>query len=201
MRLSDFPKTKITGTTVKNYFEGKFLLWCNYHAPEKEQDPESEYMNLLANIGIKHEETIIKKHFPSLKRLKIYNTEQILKELKKGAKAFTNIPIFSILENYMGLPDLLVKKQGKSKLGDFHYIVKEIKSAKNLKKCHIMQTAFYNYVIGQLQGVTPKEFYLINKEDEEFAYDYSHYKHQLMEALEEIKRLQRLLPARRFPHL
>lgn len=189
MRFSAFPKTKITGTTVKNYFEGKFLLWCNYHAPEKQKDPESEYMNLLAEVGAKHEETVIKKRFPSLKRIKVYTTDEVLEELKKGKKAFTNIPIFSILEEFFGFPDLLVKKKGESLLGNYHYVVKEIKSAKNLRKGHIMQTAFYNYILGELQGYTPEEFYLINRDDEEFTYDYSHYKHQLMEALEEIKEI------------
>jgi len=198
MKLSDFPKTKITGTTVKDYFEGKFLLWCKYHAPEKEQDPKSEYMDLLADIGKKHEGKVIKKHFPGLKRLEVYTTDQVLNELKKGGKAFTNLPVFSILEQFFGFPDLLVKKKGESKLGDFHYVVKEIKSAKNLRKGHIMQTAFYNYVLGQLQGYAPEEFYLINRDDEEFAFDYSHYKHQLMEALDEIKEIivgKKILPA------
>ncbi|MDP3699260.1 MAG: TM0106 family RecB-like putative nuclease [Nanoarchaeota archaeon] len=189
MKLSDFPKDKITGTTVKDYFEGKFLLWCKYHAPEKEEDPKSEFMNLLARLGSKHEETVVRKHFPGLKRLEVYTTEQVLTELKKGEKAFTNLPVFSIIEQFMGFPDLLVKKKGESTLGDFYYVVKEIKSRRNLAKSHIMQAAFYNYVLGQLQGYTPEEFYLINRDDEEFAFDYSHYKPKLMEALEEIKEI------------
>lgn len=198
MRLSAFPKTKITGTTVKDYFEGKFLLWCKYHAPEKEKDPESEYMNLLARIGSKHEETVIRKHFPGLKRLEVHTTDQVLNELKKREKAFTNLPIFSILEEFMGLPDLLVRKNGKSKLGNFYYIVKEIKSAKNLRKGHIMQAAFYNYVLGQLQGFTPEEFYLINREDEEFVYSYHQYEKELSDALEDIKEIingKKILPS------
>ena len=189
MKLSDFPKTKITGTTVKDYFEGKFLLWCKYHAPETEQDPDSAYMNLLADIGKKHEEKVIQKQFPGLKRLKVYTTDQVLDELRKGEKAFTNLPIFSIVNSYMGFPDLLVKQKGQSKLGQFFYTVKEIKSAKNLRKGHIMQTAFYNYVVGQLQGVTPEQFYVINRDDEEFAFEYSKYEKELFDALGEIKEI------------
>src|SRR3989344_3106534 len=141
MKLSDFPKDKITGTTVKDYFEGKFLLWCKYHAPEKEQDPKSEYMDLLATIGKKHEGKVIQKNFPGLTKVEIHTTDQALQELQKGEKAFTNLPVFSILEHYMGYPDLLVKQKGESKLGNYHYVVKEIKSAKNLREGHIMQTA------------------------------------------------------------
>jgi len=170
-----FKKYKISGTTVKLYFDGKFLLWCKHHAPEKEIDDESEFMNLLARNGVKHEEKAVNERYPGLKEIYIESKDQILKEMKKGPKALCQFPIFSDKEKYSGFPDLLVKKKGKSKLGNFHYVVKEIKSAKDIRKAYYMQTAFYNYVLGKLQGYTPEKFYVINGEDEEIEYDYAKY--------------------------
>ena len=178
-----FKSYKISGTTVKNYFEGKFYLWCMKHAPENEKDERSEFQELLATIGKEHEVEVVKKRYPGLKAIEITSIKQVLKEMKKGPKALYQFPIYSEKEKYFGFPDLLVKKKGKSKLGNFHYIVKEIKSAKNIRTEHIMQTVFYNYVLGNLQGYTPDAFILVNRENEDFNFEYKKFESKLIDSL------------------
>ena len=187
MKLTELYKHSITGSAIRDYFKSKFLLWCNHHAPLSEKDPESEYMKLLEARGRKFETYVIEKDYPGLKKIEVKDTEEILPLLREGEDAIDNITL--AYHDLLGIPDLLVKNKGKSKLGDFHYIVKEIKSAKTIKKYHVMQAIFYNFILGKLQGLTPENVFLINGEEKETAYDYKDYEPELLEALEDIKKI------------
>jgi len=189
-------KNKITGTNVKDYFDSKFKLWCKFHAPSSEKDEISAYMKMLSENGKKFENKFLKENHPSFKEISIETTEEVFKELNKNIDVFSNLAIFH--ENFLGKPDLLVKQKGVSSLGDYYYIVKEIKSAKNIKRSHIMQAAFYNYLIGKMQGLTPKKFFLINGENKEKSYHFEDYEINLTEALieiQEIKKNKEIKPA------
>jgi uncharacterized protein len=65
--------------------------------------------------------------------------------------------------------------------------VKEVKSAKHIKREHVLQTAFYNYVLGKVQGFTPETFYVINRDKKEFEFVYQKYHDELMAVLSEIR--------------
>lgn len=54
-----------------------------------------------------------------------------------------------------------------------------------------MQGAFYNYILGQLQGYTPKIFYLISKAGEDIPFNFSDYKEELLTALKEIEEIKK----------
>ena len=69
----------------------------------------------------------------------------------------------------------------RSIFGNYHYIVKEIKLARNIQNAHIFQAAFYNYLLGKIQGYTPNSFYLINRdlEETEQVYDETELRKKL----------------------
>ncbi len=86
----------------------------------------------------------------------------------RGAPVAAGMPVFYLPEGMSGVVDVLEKRQGQNSVfGNYHYIIKEIKLARNIRKEHIYQAAFYNYVIGKIQGFTPPSFYLINRDMEE----------------------------------
>jgi len=190
MKLKQLYKDAVKGRDLYNYAQSPFLLWCNRFAPDSEKDPDSEYNKLLMKRGIQFEESTVREQYPGIKQIQVNSTEDIFKELESGPLVLWNMPIFNLKEKLSGITDLLVREDThKSKFGNFHYVVKELKNAKRLKKPkYILQTAYYNYVLGELQGYTPKYFYVVGREGEE-KFEYSKYEDLLIDSLTDIKQI------------
>ena len=58
-------------------------------------------------------------------------------------------------DRFVGVPDLLVKSSGKSKLGDWSYKPSEIKTSKSVKPFHALQVCFYAMLLESTQGCRP----------------------------------------------
>jgi predicted RecB family nuclease len=182
----------IKATTVSNYFKSPFNVWADQFAPQEEKDPISEYLELLFKQGIDHEQAVIKSRYPKIKEFqfttKIDGFKLLIKELSKGTKVFHNMPLYYMKESFLAQPDVLERDDSHDSIfGDYHYIIKEIKLAKNLKKEHVMQAMFANYIIGNIQGYMPKQVFLINKENQEFPVYYQEYEQELLDAIKEIR--------------
>jgi uncharacterized protein len=64
-----------------------------------------------------------------------------------------------------GKGDLLIRDDGaNSDLGPFHYRVVELKRSQALQEHHILQAAFYNQIVGMLQGYVPSDFIVVLKD-------------------------------------
>jgi len=163
-------------------------------APSDERDPENKYLHLLFERGMKHEDQVIKTQFADAAEIPIASFEtgfqQVINECKKGTNAIAHVPLFYLQEDIYGIADVVVRSNThKSVFGDYHYVIKEIKSAKHMKNEYIMQAAFYTYLIGKIQGYIPPVFYLINRENEEFEFKYEDYEDQVQQALEGIREI------------
>lgn len=182
----------IRARDVFDYVKCPFLVFCNKFVAKDKQDTLDEYQTLLANRGKEHEEFICKDRYPGMVPIEFKTDEEgfqfLLSELKKGTSALRGMPIFYMPENLMGKIDILEKTKGNpSVFGNYYYIIKEVKLAKNIKKEHIIQTAFYNYTLGKIQGFTPNTFYLINNENKEFEYNFKEYERELLEIINDVR--------------
>ncbi len=187
-------KFTITGHTVLKYCINPFIVWCDAFAPSEEREPESRYMHLLFERGIQHEKDARAKLFKDALEIPMRSFEagfkQTLEACSKGVKSITGAPIFYLQEDIYGILDAIERRDNHSSVfGNYYYVVKEIKSAKHIKHEYIMQAAFYTYLLGLVQGFTAPKFYLINREMEEFEYDYEKYEGELMLALAGIKEI------------
>jgi len=187
-------KFTITGHTVLKYCISPFIVWCDAFAPSEEREPESGYMHLLFERGIQHEKDVRASLFKDALEIPIRSFEtgfkQVLDACQNGVKTITGAPIFYLPDDIYGILDVIERRDNHpSVFGNYHYVVKEVKSAKHIKHEYIMQTAFYTYLLGIVQGYTPTKFYLINRENEEFEYEFDKYKEELMCSLSEIKEI------------
>jgi len=181
------PKGKITASTASHYHKSPFRIWADAFAPKEKKDPESPYQNLLFERGSQHEKKVVSSLFPDSKEF-TYDTipegfKLILNSMAEGITSIHNAPLMLISEDLYGVADVLERRPGKSIFGDYHYVIKEIKLAKNIKDNHIIQGAFYNYIIGKIQDYLPKSFYLINHDEEEFEFKFTDYEEKLVEAI------------------
>ncbi|HLF54285.1 MAG TPA: TM0106 family RecB-like putative nuclease [Candidatus Nanoarchaeia archaeon] len=184
----------ITGRTVYNFVITPFSVWCDIFAPAEERDPLDKYMHLLFERGRQHEQDVRKALFSDAVEISLTSFEtgfkHVLEACQKGVKSIVGAPVFYLPEDIYGIFDVLERDDSHSSIfGDYHYVVKEIKSAKHIKPEYVLQAAFYNYVLGKVQGYTSPKFYLINREKEESEFAYEKYSEQLMHAISGVREI------------
>ena len=185
-------KFALVATDVSTYVTSPFHLYCNYFADSLEKDPSPDlYLKQLAKAGMGHEQEINEEQFPGSVLIRADTLEDgfkaVLDSMIGGTKAFISAPLFYLPDGMYGVADQLVRAKGKSAFGSYHYTIKEIKVAKNIKISHILQAAFYNHIIGKIQGYTPETFHVINMEKKEHEFSYEKYKPHLFQVIEKVK--------------
>jgi len=184
--------TEVTARMVSRYVESPFGLYCDLFVPTKEQDPVDPYNELLMERGSKHEETTISADYPEAVE-ESYDTPEdgfrlTLEFMSRGEEFIHTMPCIHLSVGMKGNPDILVKTKGvKSTFGQFYYKVVEIKLAKNIKKYHIIQGAFYNRLVGRIQGYEPESFSIINGQGEAFDYSMAQYEAELVTAISSVR--------------
>jgi predicted RecB family nuclease len=181
-------KGELTAQNVSLYLNSPYTIYCEKFVSEDEKDPRSPYRELLHERGQEHEKRVIEKEYPEFEAITYREPEEgflrLLEEMARGAEVICGIPIFFLPENMQGKIDVLEKQteQG-SPFGAYHYVVKEIKLSKNIKEEHIIQGAFYTYVIAKIQQHVPERFFIINRDYEEQEYRYKDYEADLAKAI------------------
>lgn len=177
----------ITARLLVSYVKDPFITWAELFAPKNKRDPETAFQNLLFEKGTQHETEVIEKLFPDSTEIKFTNDTEgfrfVLEEMVKGTDKIHNAPLMLLPEGLYGRADVIEKVSGKSVFGNYQYVVKEIKLAKNLREEHIIQSALYNYILGKIQGHISEKFYLINHDNETSEYDFNEYKKLLKQSI------------------
>ena len=179
---------ELTAQNVSLYPTSPFAIYCDKFVSQDERDPRSPYRELLQERGQEHERRVIEKECPGFEQVPYKEPEEgflrLLEEMARGADVICGLPIFYFPENMQGRIDTLEKYAEKSSVfGDYHYVVKEIKLSKNIKEEHILQGAFYTYIISKMQGYLPKSFFIINRDYEKQEYLFNDHEAQLMAAI------------------
>lgn len=192
LKKSKYPFIK--ATDVSTYIKSPFNIWANYFGEESEKDPISDYLRMLFDQGNEHETKIVNERYPGTKKIeyktKVDGFKVLVNEMFKGTRVFYNLPIYYLPETFLAQPDIIEREDShKSFFGDYHYVIKEIKLAKNIKKEHIMQACFGNLLLSKVQGYTPNYVYIINKDNEEFQFSYFEYEKELLESIQEIREI------------
>lgn len=125
--------------------------------------------------------------FPLCRQLQYERPEEgfrmLLDEMAQGAEAIHGPPLFYLPENMRGTPDIVEKRtEHSSVFGNYHYIVTEIKQARRIRKEHILQAAFYTYMLGGIQGYRPEIFRIVNHDCEVFTCSFSDCENELQAA-------------------
>lgn len=167
----------VTGADVYRFVQSPFSAWCERHAPEHARDPPTAFQELLLRRGRDHEARVLEAHHPGLAPLPAADAADAfratLRAMAAGAPVIYQPQAFYLPDGLGGRLDLLERRdEGASVFGAYHYVVKEIKLARNLKRHHWMQAAFYNHVLGLVQGFTPPQYFLVDRDHKVVAFEH-----------------------------
>ena len=186
----------LTARTVTTYLNSPFAVHCEKFVSKDEKDKISEYDRLLFKKGKDHEKKIVHEKYPNVVSIS-YETPEIgfrstIESMILGDETLHSMPMYYLPNGVYGIPDILEKSNAANSIfGDYHYTVTEVKLAKNIKQDHLIQGAFYNYLLGAIQGITPDTFFIINGDGEKEEYDYSSYEPNLLSLIDGARKILR----------
>lgn len=192
--MGDGAGFRLSATEVRVALDSPFSLFCRYHADPSKRDPPDPFLQELSARGIRHESDTLESDYPEMEQVSYKTPEEgfmkALQSMANGAGALSNPPMFYLPEGMHGYADVLEKRDGKSVFGKHHYIVREIKSAKNVGKPHAIQAAFYALMLGRIQRRPPERFLVTNGERATTQYQYREYEGLLLKSIERANRIR-----------
>lgn len=144
-----------------------FWIWCQLHGPKEEAVIEpNRHDELRIKRGVEFEKQWVKENYPEaievIPAQGLASLRKTLELMLDGVAVIYQPQLWVLGEGLCGKCDLLIRNDSQpSELGDYHYVVKEIKISHKIRKDHQLQIACYNYMLGLIQGFTPPEISLI----------------------------------------
>ena len=156
-----FMSPKITKHTFYKFL--KCPSWL-IHELENGQDVREPLLTKLQDEGLLGE---FEKKLLEGRQVSEVNLEDIdeaaqktLELMKNGAATIYKGVL--VHGNWVGEPDILERVEGRSKFGDWYYVVCDMKRSKYLKDEYKFQGAFYAEILERLQGVRPIQGYVMH---------------------------------------
>ena len=172
----------LSPTKLKNFLSCKYIIYNEAYKDELNiKKKEKSKTDLLRfKKGNEHEDNYFKK----LKK-KFKNTTDLKKDSKdfkgrfqdtlKAMKDGFEVIRGGVLKsgNWFGETDFLIKIDGKSKFGNYAYIVHETKNTNKTKPDHVVQAGVYSSMLEEIQEYKPDVFAIVLKEFlvDEIKYD------------------------------
>ncbi|RZD41564.1 MAG: hypothetical protein CXT78_10820 [Thaumarchaeota archaeon] len=192
--MNDLTTEALTATTVASYTTSPFAIYCNKFVSKHEQDEITEYLKLLSQRGNEHESQTVQEKYPEMIEIQYSESQEgfklTLDSMISGTNVLHGMPIYFLPDGIYGKADIIERSNTNNSIfGNYHYTIKEVKLAKNIQETHLIQGAFYNYLLGKIQNFTPKTFTMINGEGEESVHEYSEYESVLLDSIEGTRKI------------
>ncbi len=193
--MADNKKTKLTGEHFYKFFQCPHWIWYDIYGDQEKKGEIPPLIQMIHRGGLKHEQEMLKsRKFEEVKPELFRDLDEAflatLELMKKGVNIYHGVLMDS---NWVGIPDLLearpVEKGMKSIFGDHYYVVYDIKSGKEIRDEYKFQLVFYSLILERLQGVLPRDAYIVNADGEDRSFmvdDFLDYFHLTRERIEKI---------------
>ena len=195
-------KTKpyhLTGEHFYKFFQCPHWIWYDLYEDKQRMGKTPALMDMIHQDGLQHERAVVEarhkeKKFEEIKPELYKDLDEAflatLELMKQGKNIYHGV---LMSENWVGIPDLLearpLERGMKSLFGDHYYVVYDIKSGAEIRDDYKFQLTFYSVILERLQGMLPREAYIINSMGEERSFvvdDFLDYFHLTRERIERI---------------
>lgn len=189
--MPDPTKYKLTGEHFYKFFQCPHWIWYDIYGDQSRKGQIPALIDLINRGGLKHEENVIKsRQFEEVKPELFKDLDEAflatLELMKQGKNIYHGVLMDG---SWVGIPDLLEARPGKSNFGDHYYVVYDIKNSRDIKDEYKFQIVFYSLILERLQGVLPQDGFIINSEGEERSFlidDFLDYFHLTKDRIEAI---------------
>ena len=181
----------VKASMINTYFFSPFGFYCDFHGDKSKMDDVKSYEQEHMDSGIEYETAVCDEEYPKMEPISYTSyTDGFRKTLElmiSGINVIHNPPMMYLPDGMIGTPDILERRDDKKSIfGSYYYAVQEIKNTNMTRHSYILQTAFYNMMLGKIQKYTPESF-TIKTPSEETDYIHSDYKQSLLETLKSMK--------------
>lgn len=156
---------KLTAEHFYKFFQCPHWIWYDIYADAKKKKRVPLILEILYKSKLANSAESIKrfKEFEQIKREQFKDIEEAflatLELMKEGKNIYHGVLMH---ENWSGMPDLLEARPGKSEFGDWYYVVYDVQNTLDLRDEYKFQLVFYSLILERLQGVRPKEAYIMD---------------------------------------
>ncbi len=163
----------VTPSHFYQYSTCPHWLWYDLYGDPKRKGEMPELAKKLLDQGVVHEEEYLETL--SVTRVPAGSGNAFEKTLALMREGVDLIYQGSIETEFNGVvwrgkPDLLEKRKGSSNFGGHFYVPVDIKSSHSIHKEHQLQLTFYAAILAELQGVRPREAYIVNIDHERILF-------------------------------
>ena len=175
---------RVTAQDFYDYDKCPHRVYLNRFGDPKEKLPQSDFLNLLFERALDHEQDVINDlpyEMPKGSTLE----EQARSTIQLMEAGVERIYHGVFLQNEAsGIPDLLEKTNGKSRFGDYFYKPVDIKSGSGyededngiLRTDYGMQLYHYGFLLERAQGTFPPGGEILNRRRERVLYRLDQFK-------------------------
>lgn len=159
------PKQILTAEHFYKFFQCPHWIWYDIYADAKRKKHIPPILELLYKGKLANASESLKKfkEFEQIKPESFRDLEEAflatLELMKQGKNIYHGVLMH---ENWVGMPDLLEARPGKSELGDWHYVVYDVQGSLDMGDQYKFQLVFYSLILERLQGVRPKEAFVMD---------------------------------------
>jgi predicted RecB family nuclease len=187
----------ITATDFYRYLVCPHWPWFERHANAEDRALKRELTRgeeRRLDDGYSHERDVMQELFAtqSVKALGETGNVQALFAATKQAMEEGAAFIYQgtlLHGDWLGRPDILMRVDGASTLGNWHYVPVDIKTAHELKPAHRHQLYFYSVQLEAIQGVFPEKAGIVNRDKQWFWFEPSEHRKDFEEVLAQIQRI------------
>ena len=221
MYKNELGKLYFSPSDLTRFFESEFVSWMDryqkFHSKDGSlagvhRNPKDPLEELLATKGLKHEDAVctpLRKNgsFVEISRngTREAQLEETLRTMQKGPAVIYQ----AALQNHelFGYADLLERRKGTSKLGDFYYAPVDMKISSSPKPTAIIQLCAYADMLLTMQGVLPEHIAVVTRDEERhsfrtdsFFFFYCYFKRKFLDYQQHFSKDEQPLPEKGDDH-
>ena len=191
---------RLTASDFYKFFHCPHWAYFDWHAtPEqaKMKRELSEEEKQRQEDGVLHEKEVVEDMFDGEAVVEMEETpadlqgafRKTLAAMEEGADFIYQGTLLD--GDWIGRPDILEKRVGKSDLGSWHYMPVDVKSSQDVKKYQKFQLTFYAFLLEKIQGRMPAEGAIVNIDHKRLPYAIEENNLEFREVLEKLEAIRR----------
>lgn len=184
---------RISPQLFYQYFTCPSWVWFDRFGDPEKKGETSELQQKLLEQGVAYEGRFMARFLKDrdVTTIATENWEAGVAETLAAMKAGAGIIYQGRLRtrHYEGVPDLLMRRPGKSKFGDWYYEPMDIKSSYDLKEEHKYQLMLYALMLADVQGFEPPHVGIITAKGEPIEFKIDDFRERFFACLEKIERI------------